>query len=101
MIGAPLTLEVVACTRVNRKPAAWAMARKLASSAGFRSSHESSTRVAAKVPADGDEEQWRAMEALVRKGLVDKIGVSNFSRKKLEALLKHCEIKPSKLVKQK
>ena len=40
------------------------------------------------------EEQWRAMEALVRKGLVDKIGVSNFSRKKLDALLKHCEIKP-------
>ena len=63
MIGAPLTLEVVACTRVNRKPAAWAMARKLASSAGFRSSHESSTRVAAKVPADGDEEQWRAIVA--------------------------------------
>ena len=30
----------------------------------------------------------------MRKGLVDKIGVSNFSRKKLEALLKHCEIKP-------
>ena len=41
------------------------------------------------------EAQWKALERLVRKGLVERIGVSNFSRKKLEQLLRCCEIKPS------
>jgi len=39
-------------------------------------------------------EQWKALEKLAEKRLVERIGVSNFSKKKLEALLSQCEIKP-------
>ncbi|KAI7851599.1 NADP-dependent oxidoreductase domain-containing protein [Circinella umbellata] len=38
---------------------------------------------------------WRAMEGLVKAGLVKSIGVSNFSIAMLEELLKECEIKPA------
>jgi alcohol dehydrogenase (NADP+) len=40
-------------------------------------------------------ETWEAMEALVGKGLVRNIGVSNFSKGKLEAILKNSKIKPA------
>ena len=38
---------------------------------------------------------WKAMEALVDKGLVKDIGVSNFSKHKLQALIDKCRIRPS------
>ncbi|RUP45636.1 NADP-dependent oxidoreductase domain-containing protein [Jimgerdemannia flammicorona] len=38
---------------------------------------------------------WKAMEGLVRAGLVRSIGVSNFSVKQLQRLLDHCEIPPA------
>lgn len=41
------------------------------------------------------EETWRAMEEAVAQGLTKSIGVSNFSMKKLDHLLKHCSIIPS------
>lgn len=42
-------------------------------------------------------ETWAAMEQLVEDGLVRSIGVSNFSRVKVAALLEHARIKPSVL----
>lgn len=39
-------------------------------------------------------ETWSAMEDLKTAGLVKHIGVSNFSQKKLDALVKNCRIKP-------
>ncbi|EGY19449.1 Aldehyde reductase 1 like protein [Verticillium longisporum] len=44
------------------------------------------------VPAS---ETWKAMEALVKKGKIRSIGVSNFSRARIEDLLKTAEIKPA------
>lgn len=35
-----------------------------------------------------DAETWRAMESLVKKGKVRTIGVSNFTRERIEELLK-------------
>ncbi|KAF7563380.1 hypothetical protein G7046_g736 [Stylonectria norvegica] len=40
-------------------------------------------------------ETWKAMEALVKKGKIRTIGVSNFTRKKVEELLAKAEIKPA------
>lgn len=40
-------------------------------------------------------ETWKAMEALVKKGKVRSIGVSNFTAEKVEVLLKSAEIKPA------
>ncbi|KAK2033202.1 aldo/keto reductase [Colletotrichum zoysiae] len=40
-------------------------------------------------------ETWKAMEALVRKGKVRTIGVSNFTRDKIEDLWKTAEIRPA------
>ncbi|KAI0207028.1 aldehyde reductase 1 [Astrocystis sublimbata] len=42
-----------------------------------------------------DLDTWRAMEGLVRKGKVRSIGVSNFTRERIEELLKGAEIKPA------
>jgi alcohol dehydrogenase (NADP+) len=41
------------------------------------------------------KETWTAMEALVKKGLVRAIGVSNFSIKKMEEILAFAKIKPA------
>jgi alcohol dehydrogenase (NADP+) len=38
---------------------------------------------------------WRALEECVDKGLVKDIGVSNFSKKKLQELVSQCRIKPA------
>lgn len=40
-------------------------------------------------------ETWKAMEALVKKGKARSIGVSNFTREKIEELWKTAEIKPA------
>ncbi|KAI9492369.1 NADP-dependent oxidoreductase domain-containing protein [Zychaea mexicana] len=40
-------------------------------------------------------ETWRAMEELVKAGLVRSIGISNFTMPMLEELLKQCEIEPA------
>lgn len=40
---------------------------------------------------------WRAMESLVKKGLVRNIGISNFGISLLRDLLNSCEIRPSVL----
>ncbi|KAI6778151.1 aldehyde reductase [Emericellopsis cladophorae] len=40
-------------------------------------------------------ETWRAMEALVKKGKIRSIGVSNFNKTRMEELLKIAEIKPT------
>lgn len=37
---------------------------------------------------------WKAMEQLVKKGLVRSIGISNFNAEQVERVLKNCEIKP-------
>ncbi|KAJ8125689.1 hypothetical protein O1611_g7949 [Lasiodiplodia mahajangana] len=42
-----------------------------------------------------DAETWRAMESLVKKGKVRSIGVSNFTRERIESLLKTAEIMPA------
>ncbi|WP_413442303.1 aldo/keto reductase [Synechococcus sp. MIT S1220] len=39
-------------------------------------------------------ETWKAMEALVKEGLIREIGVSNFSSNKLHALMKSATIQP-------
>mgnify|MGYP000264009862 CR=1 FL=1 len=44
--------------------------------------------------AEGNAEAWRAMEEAVQAGKIRAIGVSNFRRHHLEALLKTAEIKP-------
>ena len=41
------------------------------------------------------QETWAAMEGLVRAGLVRSLGVSNFSARKLEALMAHAAIPPA------
>ncbi|KAK2748566.1 hypothetical protein FQN57_000701 [Myotisia sp. PD_48] len=41
------------------------------------------------------KETWRAMESLVKKGKVRSIGVSNFTKDKLEDLLSYAEIPPA------
>ena len=41
------------------------------------------------------QETWQAMESLVKDGLVRSIGVSNFSVKKLEDILRYAEIPPA------
>ncbi|KAH7020222.1 aldehyde reductase [Ilyonectria destructans] len=40
------------------------------------------------------EETWKALEALVKKGKIKSIGVSNFTQEKIEEILKFAEIKP-------
>lgn len=40
---------------------------------------------------------WKEMEALVGKGLTKAIGVSNWSPKRIEELLKVCKIPPAML----
>lgn len=40
-------------------------------------------------------ETWKQMEAVVKKGKVKAIGVSNFSQKKLEEILPTAEIVPA------
>ncbi|KAI8624999.1 aldehyde reductase 1 [Xylariaceae sp. FL1651] len=42
-----------------------------------------------------DVDTWKAMEALVKKGKVRSIGVSNFTRERIENLMKAAEIKPA------
>ncbi|KAI1398228.1 Aldo/keto reductase [Hypoxylon fuscum] len=41
------------------------------------------------------EDTWKAMEALVQKGKIRTIGVSNFTREKIESLWKTATIKPA------
>ncbi|GJD01146.1 aldo/keto reductase [Colletotrichum higginsianum] len=41
------------------------------------------------------EETWKALEALVKKGKIRTIGVSNFTKEKIEALWETAEIKPA------
>ncbi|TQN64052.1 putative oxidoreductase, partial [Colletotrichum shisoi] len=41
------------------------------------------------------EETWKALEALVEKGKIRTIGVSNFTKEKIEALWETAEIKPA------
>ena len=41
------------------------------------------------------QETWQAMEALVREGLVRSIGLSNFSAKKIDAVLSYASIPPA------
>ncbi|KAK7402468.1 hypothetical protein QQX98_011795 [Neonectria punicea] len=41
------------------------------------------------------EETWKALEALVRKGKIRSIGVSNFTKEKIDEILKFAEIKPA------
>jgi len=40
-------------------------------------------------------EAWEALEEYKKKGYIKSIGVSNFQRKHLEALIEHCSIMPS------
>ena len=40
------------------------------------------------------QDTWREMEKLVDDGLVKSIGISNFSCKKIDALLEYARIKP-------
>lgn len=40
------------------------------------------------------ESTWEGMEAAVQAGLTRHIGVSNFSARKLRAIIEHCSIKP-------
>nr|CAH8853006.1 unnamed protein product [Trichobilharzia regenti] len=43
------------------------------------------------------EETWKEMEKLVDDGLVKSIGLSNFNKRQIENILKHCRIKPVNL----
>ncbi|KAK4470051.1 hypothetical protein MN116_005580 [Schistosoma mekongi] len=43
------------------------------------------------------EETWKEMEKLVDEGLVKSIGLSNFNKRQIENILKHCRIKPANL----
>lgn len=43
------------------------------------------------------QETWRAMESLVKKGLVRNIGVSNWNCQGLRDLVSYASIKPSVL----
>merc|ERR1712151_376755 len=38
---------------------------------------------------------WRAMEELVKMGLVRRIGTSNVTKAKMELILKDCQVKPA------
>ncbi|KAH8662984.1 putative alcohol dehydrogenase [Tricladium varicosporioides] len=44
---------------------------------------------------ENPEPTWRAMESLYRQGLTKSIGVSNWTQKGLDALLKYAEVKPA------
>lgn len=37
---------------------------------------------------------WKAMEAVLEKGLTKNIGISNFNSEQVERLLKNCKVKP-------
>ena len=41
------------------------------------------------------QKTWKQMEQLVDEGLVKSIGISNFSVKKIQDLLKYARIKPA------
>ncbi|CAH8566613.1 unnamed protein product [Heterobilharzia americana] len=43
------------------------------------------------------EETWKEMEKLVDEGLTKSIGLSNFNKRQIESILKHCRIKPVNL----
>ncbi|KAI5298524.1 hypothetical protein KEM55_003293 [Ascosphaera atra] len=53
------------------------------------------TGLIARDPSIKTEDTWKAMEALVEKGKVRSIGVSNFTKDRLEKLLPHCKIIPA------
>lgn len=40
---------------------------------------------------------WKAMEKLVDDGLVKSIGISNYNRRQIDTIMKHCRIKPVNL----
>lgn len=45
--------------------------------------------------AEANDESWQAMEEAVKAGKIRAIGVSNFRKRHLDALLKHADIKPA------
>lgn len=48
-----------------------------------------------KTLTENPEPTWRAMEKLYHEGLARSIGLSNFTEKGIEALLKYAEVKPA------